>query len=61
MKNLTDKELAAGIRNAAEWDSEMLTELCERADMLDEWNAADGESFERIVEAAAEKLGVEIY
>lgn len=35
-------EIAADIRNAAEWE------------------AADGDSFESVVYAAAEKLGVEI-
>ena len=29
--------------------------------MENEWNAADGETFESVVNAAAEKLGVEIY
>lgn len=28
--------------------------------MIDEWGAADGETFEAVVQKAAEKLGVEI-
>ena len=58
MKNAN--EIAADIRNAAEWDNDLFAELCEAAGMLDEWNAADGDSFESVVFAAAEKLGVEI-
>lgn len=44
-------EIAADIRNAAEWDNDLCAELCE---------AADGDTFEAVVYAAAEKLGVEI-
>lgn len=54
-------EIAADIRNAAEWDNELCAELCEAAGMSGEWNNADGDSFESVVESAAEKLGVEIY
>lgn len=53
-------ELAEIIRNSATWDYEALAELCALADMSDEWNEADGESFESVAYAAAEKLGVEI-
>lgn len=49
-------EIAADIRNAAEWDND----LCEAADMTAEWETADGDTFEAVVYAAAEKLGVEI-
>ena len=42
------------------WDADLLAELCEAAGMIDEWNAADGETFESVAFAAAEKLGVEI-
>lgn len=51
----TAYEIAEEIRNSETWDNDLLTELCEAAGMSDEWNAADGETFE-----AAEKLGVEI-
>ena len=54
-------EIAADIRNAAEWDNDLCAELCEAAGMEDEWNSADADNFEAVVEAAAEKLGVEIY
>ena len=54
-------EIAADIRNSAEWDNDLCAELCEAAGMTAEWEAADGDSFEAVVEAAADKLGVEIY
>lgn len=54
-------EIAADIRNATEWNLELCEELCEAAGMEDEWNTADGDSFEAVVEAAAKKLGVDIY
>lgn len=53
-------ELSEVIRNSDTWDMEALAELCELADMAAEWNAADGETFESIAYAAAERLGVEI-
>lgn len=54
-------EIAADIRNAAEWDNDLCAELCEAADMTAEWETADGgDTFEAVVYAAAEKLGVEI-
>lgn len=56
----TVSEIAADIRTADTWDLELCRELCEAADMLNEWNAADDETFESVLFAAAEKLGVEI-
>jgi len=53
-------EIAREIKAADTWNPEMLRELCEIADMLPEWEAADGESFESVAYAAAEKLGVEL-
>ena len=65
-------EIAADIRKSDVWDYELCTELC-KADHMEEeseaasasdydWNDPDrGPSFEEVVEAAAEKLGVEIY
>lgn len=50
MRNVN--EIAAEIRNSEIWDLENCAALCE---------AADGDGFEAVVEAAAEKLGVEIY
>lgn len=52
--------LAEKIRTSDEWNPEDLESLCEAADMADEWKAADGDTFESVVYAAAEKLGVEI-
>lgn len=52
--------LAEKIRSSETWEDEDLKSLCEAADMLDEYNAADGETFEAVAFAAAEKLGVEI-
>lgn len=58
--NTRAAELAEIIRNADTWDEEALAELCELADMTEEWEAADGDTFESVVYAAADKLGVEI-
>lgn len=59
LANLTDKELATKIRNLGEWDADLLYDLCWRADMQEEYDAA-GDDFETVAYAAAEKLGVEI-
>lgn len=56
---LSDEELAEEIRKVPEWDADLLRDLCYRANMLDEWEAAE-DNFESIAFAAAEKLGVEI-
>lgn len=53
-------EIAAEIRAQNTWDSELLKELCDAADMSQEWDEADDETFEAVAFAAAEKLGVEI-
>lgn len=53
-------ELAARIKESNEWNPEDCRELCKEAGMLAEWDEADGETFERVLFAAAEKLGVEI-
>ena len=60
MKNERAAEIAEMIRNSDTWHFELLAELCELADMSDEWKEADGETFESVAYAAAEKLGVEI-
>lgn len=54
------EELAALIRDEPVWDMELLRLLCDMAGMLDEWTAADGDTFEQVAFAAAEKLGVEL-
>ena len=56
----TAYEIAEEIRNSETWGNDLLAELCEAAGMYDEWNAADGETFEAVAYKAAEKLGVEI-
>ena len=60
MKNIN--EIAETIKNAQTWaDVEAeIKALCEAADMLEEYEAADGESFESVIYKAAEILGVEI-
>ena len=55
------EDVAAAIRTDDEWLPELNARLCELADMSDEFEAADDMEFESVVEAAAEKLGVEIY
>lgn len=57
---MTNKELAAKIKSMDCWDGDLLRDLCERADMLEEWEAADGDTFEDVAYKAAEKLGVDI-
>lgn len=47
-------------RNGNEWELEACAELCEMAGMSEEWEAADGDTFESVVCAAAEKLGIQI-
>ena len=54
-------KLAKTIRDNPEWDLDACAELCELADMGDEWSAAEGDAFEQVVTAAAAKLGVEIF
>ena len=58
--NARAAEIAEEIRTADTWNDELLAELCELADMTEEWEAADGDTFESVAYAAAEKLGVEI-
>ena len=53
-------EIAEIIRNADIWNMKALAELCRLADMTEEWEARDGDTFESIAYAAADKLGVEI-
>lgn len=57
---LETEELAKAQREIGAWDANILEELCWRADMEEEWNNADGESFEAVAYAAAKKLGVKI-
>lgn len=59
-KMTREQELAEEIRSSQEWDLDQLKELCELAGMSEEWESADGETFEQVAFKAAEKLGVEI-
>ena len=61
MKYMDADEIAENLRSADTWDAELCAALCEEAGMTAEWEAADGDTFESVVEAAAAKLGVEIY
>lgn len=54
------EDIAKELRGSGDWIPELCEELCRMADMESEWADADGESFEDVVYAAAEKLGVEI-
>ena len=59
----TEKEiqnLAKKIRSSSEWNPDDLRALCDAAGMLDEFEAADGETFESVVYAAADALHVEV-
>lgn len=54
------EDLAESIRSKDQWDPEELRKLCKYAGIENEWDKADGESFEAVAEKAAEILGVEI-
>lgn len=53
-------EIARDLRNSGEWIPELCEELCDLAGMSAEYKEADGETFESVVYAAAEKLGIEV-
>ena len=55
------EEIAKRIREAQEWDENDCRDLCEAAGLEKEFEEADGEGFEAVVEKAAGILGVEIY
>ena len=54
------QEIGRELNASGEWVPELCKELCDLAGMSQEWEEADGESFETVGYAAAEKLGVEI-
>lgn len=60
MIEVEKNEIARKLRETDTWDMDLLKELCELAGMEAEWEAADGDTFEAVAYAAAEKLGVEI-
>ena len=53
-------EIAEEIRNSDEWNFELCEELCKLAGLETEWEEADGETFELVLENAAEILNVKI-
>lgn len=55
-----DKEaIAKCLDTDAAWDADACATVCKLADMMEEYAAADGDTFERVVFAALEKLGYE--
>lgn len=51
--------VAQCLDTSATWDAEACATVCNLADMAEEYAAAEGDTFERIVFAALEKLGYE--
>ena len=60
MKNIEATKIAEALRSADTWDMGLARELCALAGMDDAFDAADGETFESVIYASADKLGVEI-
>ena len=58
---VTAEDIASVLRSQYEWPLTLCEALCKMAGMLDEWKASDADSFERTVEAAADKLDVKLY
>ena len=58
MRNV--EEIAKEIRENQEWDPDLCRELAEAAGLKEEWDEADGDTFESVIFKAAEILGVEI-
>lgn len=56
-------ELAEAIRDAHDWESceDECKRLCEMAGLSEEWGNADGETFEGVLDRAADKLHVNIW
>jgi hypothetical protein len=60
MKNIEANKIAEALRSADTWDMDLARELCALAGMAEAFDAADGDTFEGVIYAAAEKLGVEV-
>ena len=58
---MSDFELARKIAESTVWEQSDIIELVRRAGLEEEYEAADGETFESIVYKAAEALDVEIF
>lgn len=54
------KEVAERINDSDTWIPEDLELLCKLAGMEEDWAESDGDTFEQVVYAAADALGVEI-
>ena len=56
-------ELAEAIRDAHDWESckDECRQLCDMAGLSGEWDNADGETFEGVLDRAADKLHVRIW
>lgn len=56
-------KLAEAIRDAHDWESckDECRQFCEMAGMADEWGNADGDTFEGVLDRAADKLHVRIW
>lgn len=60
MKNIEANKIAEALRSTDTWDMGLARELCELAGMAEAFDDADGETFEPVIYAAADKLGVEV-
>ena len=60
MKSIEATKIAEALRRADTRDLDLAPELCALAGQAEAGDAADGESFESVIYAAADKLGVEV-
>lgn len=60
LAEMSDSDLAKKISDSDEWIPEYLADLAWRAGLWEEWEDADGDTFESVAFKAAEILGVEI-
>lgn len=60
MKNIEATNISEALRSADTWDMGLARELCALAGMAEAFDSADGETFESVIYAAADKLGVEV-
>lgn len=58
---VTAEDIASAIRREGKWNPDLCAALCKMAGLADEWEAANAESYEQVILAAAEKLDVEVY
>lgn len=57
---MDDQEVAAAQKDLGHWDPDLITELADRAGMLQEWQGAE-ENSEEVIALIAEKLGVDLW